>query len=460
MAFYYIKSGGTATGDSGRTTTARTGAFPSMGAGAYYDSLKDIFQDSATTGNTKLSTGDSVRCSDLHNKIYTGSTDIGINIVSANNQYIDITSVDDANCEEYKPGAHEENTTGSLTLYSSSIEKPMATFNGMSFKSTDDTVFLGSNECINYFNDCILESGEYIDFGKGGETLLNDCDLIMVDGLNVDTGAVPIDITGGSITSVVRIFYYNGSYRLNGVDLSNSTAGISLITLSGATGSCDIVLTDCKYPANYNFSSGTQYPHGFRMSGTSYQPGNSNSYFQWMSGCLTETSTAIYRNGGSTDRDGVNFSSDITTYTDLSSDKRRFFKVKLGTYSIDLTSPNTLTFHIMQQNSGGAPAGLDDQNCWVELHQNDTTDTELALIKKSNDSITVLDTATTLTTSTETWEGVGAESTANQTKQQLTVTTSAIGGLTNGNVTAYLYIAKDISSGSDELFVCPKPVVT
>ena len=39
MAYYYVKNGGTATGDAGRYATQQTGSFATLGTANYYNDI-------------------------------------------------------------------------------------------------------------------------------------------------------------------------------------------------------------------------------------------------------------------------------------------------------------------------------------------------------------------------------------------------------------------------------------
>ena len=102
MAWYYVKGGGTATGDGGRVTTQRTGLWNST-ASEYYDTLEDVV--GATTVPTD---GDTIVVSDVSSNSYTPAGDITLNSTgSAAGAGLMIVSADDANQENYKPGASE-----------------------------------------------------------------------------------------------------------------------------------------------------------------------------------------------------------------------------------------------------------------------------------------------------------------------------------------------------------------
>ncbi|MHA1962275.1 MAG: hypothetical protein ACW99U_18885 [Candidatus Thorarchaeota archaeon] len=104
MAWYYVKNGGTATGDGGRVTTQRTGAWSGT-TSEYYDTLEDAIN--ATTTPTD---GDLILCSDLHSGTNTAGASINLGSGATGGVGLQIISVDDANQENYKPGASETST--------------------------------------------------------------------------------------------------------------------------------------------------------------------------------------------------------------------------------------------------------------------------------------------------------------------------------------------------------------
>ena len=71
MAFYYVKNGGTATGDTGRFGAKQTGSFAVLGASSTYATITG-----ALAATTAPVSGDFIVCSDLY------SFDNGNSIIS------------------------------------------------------------------------------------------------------------------------------------------------------------------------------------------------------------------------------------------------------------------------------------------------------------------------------------------------------------------------------------------
>jgi len=112
MSFYYVKSGGTATGDAGRAATARTGTFAAMGASAYYDSVYDVFAGAVPT---TAPDGDVIICADDHSENYTSTTQLSIASTNTG-KVIVVKSVDVTDVSVDKVGAEIKSTGGGIDL--------------------------------------------------------------------------------------------------------------------------------------------------------------------------------------------------------------------------------------------------------------------------------------------------------------------------------------------------------
>jgi len=207
MAFYYVKSGGTATGDAGRYATEQTGSFASLGASGYYDSLEDAF--GATTIPTQ---SDSIRVSHLHNN--TSALSGNINAM----KFADITSVDDSNCDQYKPGA-KELSSGAFKEYQLSFNASHSgLIAGMDF-GTDDIVLnlsLFDSSCT--LIDCTVRPGTENDVGIW---VSNAGPMATLK--NVTVAAGDSNATGLAIASCANVVWYGGAITTatKAVDIQN-----------------------------------------------------------------------------------------------------------------------------------------------------------------------------------------------------------------------------------------------
>lgn len=101
--YYYVKSGGTAATTGGYTGTQRTGAWTAT-TSDYWDSIWDVITNATVTPTDN----DVIICSDAHAFNGTVGAHLTMNSGGAFDQEgLYIVSVDNANQENYKPGASE-----------------------------------------------------------------------------------------------------------------------------------------------------------------------------------------------------------------------------------------------------------------------------------------------------------------------------------------------------------------
>ncbi len=164
MAFYYVKAGGTATGDAGRTDTARTGSFAAMGVSAYYDSIYDVFAGGVPA---TAPDDDNIIISHLHTESGNGS--LGISVVT-DYLTVNLMTVDDDDCTTYKKATvNTISHTTTLNLATYIVQKTGCFFKGLKFNVTGrlDTRFRDSSNAPNTFYDCeIVATDLYSAFGR------------------------------------------------------------------------------------------------------------------------------------------------------------------------------------------------------------------------------------------------------------------------------------------------------
>jgi len=260
MAFYYVKSGGTATGDAGRYATQQTGSFASLGASGYYDTLEDAFENSTTVPVQ----ADVVCVSDVHNKSYSHV------------QYVTISaglvvSVDDSNCDQYKPGASETNTQTS-TYDEYYIQSENCLIAGVSLASLDYVVYSQSAPCLHILQDLKLTTSSGI--SDMATYLSNYGGRMIFKNVEVQLGGTSAFVVGGNDSSIFEWFGGktsgsagklfsnlggNGGFKahLTGVDLST----VSQIFDNVASTSHNVFqrLDHCKLPTSATMPSHTDF---------------------------------------------------------------------------------------------------------------------------------------------------------------------------------------------------------
>ena len=216
MAFYYVKICGTATGDAGRATVARTGTFATMGAGAYYDNINP-----ALGATTVPVSGDTIFISDL-----SVGTPYSVNTTLANGITGDgvllVISCDDTAVENAKAGSSEGLNIGNQDL---GLTGNWSTW-GHSWAPTDNFQLTGAaNSNVILQNGSLLfdTSDDLIEIGQDGNS------LILIDyAVNAPfflTNAVVVKWYGGILTTSVSLITglgTNGGFTFyaKGVDLS------------------------------------------------------------------------------------------------------------------------------------------------------------------------------------------------------------------------------------------------
>jgi hypothetical protein len=269
MAFFYVKNGGTATGDGGRATTARTGTWNAT-ASEYYDNIED-----ALGATTDPRDGDQILISDLAASSWSPAGDVVINgstSSAADGAGLQVVSVDNANQDQYKPGASQEITHASRQ-YTFNFNGLIA---GVTLISADH---IGSDTACKCwrFIDASLTPGDggkdiIIGVAGGAHWLLENTDIDMTQDQTGVAGSILIGnggrlvMYGGSIpyhasASSHNLFgpgYADGgaSADLYGVDLSTVETNLINGLTSAASHDCvNVRLFNCKLNSGITFFS-------------------------------------------------------------------------------------------------------------------------------------------------------------------------------------------------------------
>lgn len=455
MAFYYVKSGGTATGDAGRETTARTGAFGATST--YYDSIYDVFTGAIPT--TAPVAGDEIYCSHLHNKTYTSST----NLMSVSNTVC--ISVDDANQENHLAGAKESTsgTSSSLTLCVGNTKK--YAYYGMSFISTSHIFFANGSEVHTCFYDCLFELATALRnlyaTGDGHSIVLYNPTFTFSGSTTTNSAdnryGNHLTIIGGSITTastmLVRAQGDAGSVTIiDDFDASAMASSAELINIDFA--SDDNVyakVSRCELPTGGVICTATNLLPGLNAEGNSLKVGTGGSknhlQAEYGSGSVTDD-TAIYRTAGSAFEDTVNFSIDLTTNADASYD--RPLRYKVATFYVDTNDyTSTIDFKLHYARDGSSVAYNDD-DLWFDIDINDGADDGLGatITNKINPFVT----GAAPTTETSLWTGLGG------TNKQMSETITATIGSSAGNIqTGIVTVWANFAVASDTAFIDAQP---
>lgn len=381
MAWYIVKSGGSATGDGGRVTSQPTGSFATRGAANYYDSIVD-----ALAATTSPAADDYIICSDSHNKAYGGTATYTSSGTGIGTNPIMIISVSDTNMDQESSGAVEDvSPAGDLNIVGNINAK------SMKFIIGDDLIVASANvnRAFNAFNSEFNFSGAGDRFnltGDGCVTAFYDCDMtIDVDtsvGIFLLGGVVTVRMIGGSVaatTGNVDALIQDGggsggfSAHFTGVDLSD-VDGTLVKGLGGATtdDNFDIKIEGCQLNASVAFKDETFGQDGHRLLVTNSSSSSAAAEYQYYLATVWGTvedqdDSGIHRNESTAFDGGEKVSLKVTTSARCTPGHPFIFEVPSRFAALSNASTDTLRLYFASTTS------LTDQNFWVQVYAPDGT---------------------------------------------------------------------------------------
>ena len=418
MAFFYVKSGGTATGDGGRYASAQTGTFTALGATGYYNTIND-----ALSATTPPASADDIRVSDLHS---FDSLAVSISISVADLlPGINLICVSDANIDAYRTveATRGKEETASGTAADVTVDGSLNAF-GMEFSSIDNLV-LRNDGGAQSINDCkltVVNAGLLQILGQVPVTI-NDSEIaldnasayILADGTDITVNKGVVTTASAGINNLSSTGFRNGGtkMRFNAVDLSAVTG--NLIGNVGGTITTDdkinvefdlCMLSATAVRANETFKSMHQRVLTRRCS-------NSSAAAEYQYGLTAiggdvDDDSVIFRNEDPAFADsGAKISYKIVTNSDASIYTPLWFEFPNERFAeLSVLASDTLRFYITSNSA------LTDKDIWVVIDYQDGTNKETANHAGSAPSpsrttcLNPLATGTTLTADgTSTWTG-------------------------------------------------------
>lgn len=372
MAYYYIKSGGTATGDAGRATTLRTGSFTAMGASAYYADISSAL--GATTAPVE---GDHFLISSANTEVITTVSVSGVHLVS----------VSDSNANHALAGA----TIGTSTFINidPSNNGIATSYDGIDFNSGSGSIFLRPVAATQYLTNCEIDGSgnvtSLINMDQNGFTHIKDTKITTRNGNtcvvktgghsvvtldNVDFSAMTstvsfCDIDGGGISLYIKntdlsvfqqLFYDNplasGSIYAE-VSRCKLASGFAPFFTTPATDRAVISITECTNP---NIPDDDAY-HYFYY----YTPFGE-----------VEEDIATYLDATYDGTNGFSFAFSTSALCGPT----QFLRYPIGSFPAqDLTTAKTVTVELT------GDANLDDSDVWIEVELNDNTNEALGVVQ-------------------------------------------------------------------------------
>ena len=378
MAFYYIKTGGTATGDLGRSATQRTGSFAAMGAANYYHELA-----ACNLSTTAQAPGDTICWSNACN---TTTANGFVFEAGSNSTTTYFVCVEDANCDvETIATSALEHTSSNWTNKAGkqvfrglwlSTENNMLTsgedrweliaYNCKFVQTNNGTGFYTYRDA-NYIelNDCIIR-GETNggDFRLGGDTT-----LVMNGGAFENAGTTAYtDMFSDSQSFRINI----SSATFNGVDLTAVTG--SLLKAAGGDPSdpgFNLTYRNCKLAATEPaMVTETLQTEGMHFLAVGCSGASETAEYRWYYesfGGKAEESDTTYRNASTAWPGGAKTSLQVDTLSTVSVFRPFRFEFPTRYAELSNTASDTLRIYIVSSTA------LTKSDVWASVRYADGT---------------------------------------------------------------------------------------
>lgn len=372
MAFYYVKNGGTATGDAGRYASQQTGSFATLGAAGYYDNIT-----AAIAATTSPLAGDFINVSNLHDFsvgagiIYTGIPTNTFYITCVQDGNINLSS-DTTKGKETASGGPSDFTPSDsfiscIEVVIGDIFQPHnSKFYGCKFNLTG-----GGNN---------MSTG-----GDGNHNLFIGCELA-IDQISTDitiNAGGSLSFIGGSVTtisagltSLLNAGFTNGggTVLFEGVDVSSVTG--ALLSGVGASETNDDLVSVrmdlCKIGSGVAFTDTTFKSYNQRALFTRCSDSSAAAEYQYhlhAFGGDVDDDSAIFRNEDEAfTESNQKISYKIVTNSDASLGAPLWFDFPVLRYSrLSAGATDNLRFYITSNTA------LTDKDIYIKISYPDGT---------------------------------------------------------------------------------------
>jgi len=416
MAWYWVKSGGSATGDGGRVTVQPTGSFATRGAANYYPSTQ------AARGATTIpTTGDFIIISDVSD--FTSAGDIESFDVAEVPAFV--VSVSDANSDQYSPGAIERTAAGLDFSISTTGGRNISY--GVTYVIEDELEMnLPGTALIMY--DGVLSftgSGDRINI-QGDATVLqlNNTDIVFEAGTANHVmqilGNPRFEMTGGAITATTGAIAdliggssaANGgmTVEMNGVDLTDIDGFLLADTGSAYTvdDNFEVNINGCKLSASLTgFSEEAFSSPGHVMNVTNSSSAAAAAEYQasrkrWLGVSEDQDSAGIHLDETQPyEISGEKTSLKVTTTANCSIANPFAFEIIPRRAKLDTAAEDTLTVRLVLPTATTAT----DAEIWIVVQNPDNTTKNLwNYVSSRNTDILAAGTTLTDDSGSVTWK--------------------------------------------------------
>lgn len=440
MAYFYVKAGGTATGDAGRYASKQTGSFATMGASGYYSSIANAM--AATTTPTSV---DFICVSNSHSITGVSNTHTGpvagapLNLVCVDDSNCDALAIASAYLEYSDGGTADQRFSGRWYMY------------GMYLKTADDMTSFQS-----IFENCTFETTGSYDtaMSTGGDAAygihINTTWLMAAGSVHSNvTGGCLFHCTGGSTNSAAYLFsggFINGGARvvLDGMDLSAITGTVFRDVGSSVSGDdqIEIIVRGCQTSGSQSWTNEDFASQNHRMLVQNSSSVSAEAEYQYLyqaGGGQVEDETSIYRDGSTVFPSGQKVSLKCVTSTLANVAEPFKFDAPVRYAELSDTASDKVRVYLLSS------ATLTDMDVWAELIYPDGTSKHIYNLVTSKTSDVLENSGTALTTNTETWTGRTTEN-----RYQIDLDTSGDAGADCVPIIR-VYVAK----ASTTIYFCP-----
>lgn len=441
MAWYYVKSGGSATGNAGRYASEQSGSFATIGASGYYNNIQAAFAATSAPAS-----GDYIMVSDAHS-YSSSSTPSTYGSSSINTTFCYIVSVSDTDVTSYSAGATESFTNSNHVV---NFDGVLAVF-GITV-NTNDTFSIASNPArlFSYESNMLNgtpTSGDLFRMNSDGSaaTVVGGA-VHCGDGFQVRGGGT-ITAYGVDIQSASALF--NGSFDngggsgyFYGCDLTDITTLVSGVGSSSANDDAiDVTIKDCTLGGSFSAYADeifSCYNHRLRVynSAATSAAAEYQFYERGFGGEVEDQDdTGIHRNESTAFPSGTKVSAKATTSTLATQLAPFYFDLITATVDLSAAASDVITIYF------ASTATLTDTEVWAELIYPDGTNNHVPNFL-SNRGTDVLATGTTHTddSGSSTWKNGVSDLTAHN-EYRMTLDTSGDAGA-DGIPTIRIYVGK------------------
>lgn len=420
MALYYVKSGGTATGDGGRYATKQTGSFAGLGASGYYDNISDAF----SVPTTLPTNGDQILVSDAHSHTYAGTgTYLDYNVADdATTVALAVISVSDTAIDTFSKATSVQEAAsagGDILLTGSNGDDSKLVFHGLWLETDDDITSSGQDSAYEFFHSTLRSNAAGDSAIRFGNTYFYDCE-IKADGSTSSNWFAQSSVAffkrcsfttdqASKTSDIFQAVPTGCNVYAEDCDFSQSKA-VALFTPSSVDKEINLTLINCALPIEMTtFVDATPViGQGFGVlivGSASTSAAAEYQYYYFKNNHYIEDDTAIYRDG-STAFGESNQKVSYKCVTSSNCDPVRPFVFELPSRYAELStaSEDVIKLYLLSSDSG-----LTDADVRVEVSYPDGTNKHIRNFAE-NAALDPLRAGSALATNTEAWTGRTTES--------------------------------------------------